>query len=301
MTVWRVKINSGYGNDRVPWDGAKAYCRRVGVVGLGWGPPGMPDGASLETVLAAVDATPGWAPTGPQLIRRLAGAVKDHDLIWTRDKLGWYWLGRVEGPWRYDTSAEASRWDLNNVRECTWLSRGLHDYEVPGAIVRSFTGRGQSLCRVPDPIATRVTHMIWTDATDPSAPMEHFTPAEAISGLMDPTDVEDVVLLYLQVEGWLLLPSSRRRDTQVYEAVLLHADSGREAVVSVKSGRNNQVPIEQLRAAAGDAEPFAFSTHDAVSAPPEDHGVRHITAAELGEFMTARREVLPLRVSRWLA
>lgn len=37
MTVWRIKLNSG--RPEVDWDEAKAYCRRVGIVGLGWGRP----------------------------------------------------------------------------------------------------------------------------------------------------------------------------------------------------------------------------------------------------------------------
>jgi hypothetical protein len=42
MTVWRIKINSGR-KDEVDWDEATAYCREVGVVGIGWGRPEVLD------------------------------------------------------------------------------------------------------------------------------------------------------------------------------------------------------------------------------------------------------------------
>jgi hypothetical protein len=66
MTVWRVKINSG--RPVIDWDGAKAYCRRHRVVGVGWGPEGLRDGATLDEVLDAIHAKtdPGWNPTGPR-------------------------------------------------------------------------------------------------------------------------------------------------------------------------------------------------------------------------------------------
>ncbi len=36
--------------------------------------------------------------------------------------------------------------------------------------------------------------------------------------LFEPEDVEDLVLLWLQQQGWLLIPSSRKHDTPMYEA-----------------------------------------------------------------------------------
>jgi hypothetical protein len=297
-TVWRIKMNSG--RPGVDWDAAKEHARDRGVVGVGWGPSGVPDGAPIDNVLAAVEATKGWSPTGPRMIRRLAEHVAIGDLIWTRDGLGGYWLGRVEGPWRFDASPDAYVWDLNNVRDCRWAPEPFRDYDIPGAVVRNFVGTGDTLRRILQRTACRVTEMLWDRVKDPCVPSPVFTATEALADLMDPTDVEDVVLLWLQAQGWLLLPSSRMRDTPVYEAAFRHLDDGALAVLSVKSGDSAPVPVEQLRAAAGEARAFAFSTHKRFTTTPAAYDITEISTENLADFMARRPELLPPRVARWL-
>lgn len=300
MTVWRAKLNSGRGGPEF-WDGAKEYSRRANVVGVGWGCPEInaSEGSSLDEVLQAISEIPSWKRSGPQTVSRLANQVAVGDLVWTRDGAGWYWLGRVSGPWHFDVSDEATRWDLNNVRACEWLSDRFRDFQVPGAVVRSFVGTATTLRRVKGEPAARMTTMIYEQALS-DAPVVPLTPEEVITDLLDPTDVEDLVLLLLQAEGWILLPSSRMRDTPVYEAAFRHRDDGRMAVVSVKSGTSNPVPIEKLKEAAAQAQAFAFSTHDLYTCPPEAAGVGRIDIPQLVKFMAERPEYLPPRIADWM-
>lgn len=300
MTVWRIKLNSG--RPGVDWDGAKAYCRQQGIVGVGWGRPEvLADGATLDEVIAAVEQMPDWLPTGPKIVRRLAEQMHDGDLVWTRDRAGGYWLGRVGEPYRYDGTPAALAWDVNNQRPCQWLAEAFRDFEIPGAVVRNFAGTGETLRRIKEPAAVRVTEMLWERETGSS---NSWTPMEAekvISGLLDPIDVEDLVLLHLQADGWLLLPSSRMHDTPMYEAALRRLD-GQLAVVSVKSGPSAPVPIPELAAAAaeGGAHAFAYSTHHNYSASPAEHGVVEITRAQLVQLMTEQPQILPPRITQWL-
>jgi hypothetical protein len=304
-TVWRIKINSqrpDLKGDPANWDAARAYCRQAKVVGVGWGRPDvLRDGAPLEEVLAAVAEIPRWNPTGPRAIGRLANDVQDGDLVWTRDRSGGYFLGLVDGGWHYDDSDEAERWDLNNVRPCTWLDKPLRDYEVPGAVIRNFTGPGETLRKVPSEAAAKVTKMIYERESNPGRPPSPIDPEEIISELLDPIDVEDIVLLFLQADGWLLLPSSRMQDTPLYEAALRNRD-GRLAVVAVKSGDHNVVPVRELVNATGDdAQVFVYSTHDAYDAPPEELGAAALTRRQLVDFMGAHPELLPPRISGWIS
>jgi hypothetical protein len=234
-TVWRAKIHSlreDFLSD-AQRDDARAYCRQAGVVGIGWGrwTLKVPDGAPLGDVLAEIRGIEGWKPGG-NTVRRLAENAQCGDLVWNRDSSGAYWLGRITGPWRFDGSSEASKWDLNNIRDCEWLLRSYRDWEVPGAVVRSFTGPGSSFSRVaPDERGGwRVTELIWEQTKNPTAKPPTFNPEEIITELLDPTDAEDIALLYLQSRGWLLLPSSRMNDTPLYEAALKHIDDGRLAL-----------------------------------------------------------------------
>ncbi len=306
-TVWRAKIHSmreDFLSDDQR-DQARAYCRQAGVVGIGWGrwTLKVPDGAPLEDVLAEIRGIEGWKPGG-HTVRRLAEDAEDGDLVWNRDGSGAYWLGRIAGPWRFDGSAEASKWDLNNVRACEWLARSYRDWEVPGAVVRSFTGPGSSFSRVaPDERGGwRVTELIWQQTKDPHAKHPVLDPEEIITDLLDPIDAEDIALLYLQSRGWLLLPSSRMNDTPLYEAAFKHIDDGRLAVVSVKSGGKNQVPVAAVvDAVEGQgAEVFVFSTHESFAGDPEEVGATKISRAEIAQFMSSRPKLLPPRITRWI-
>lgn len=303
MTVWRVKLNSqreDLHDQPGAWDAARAYCRDASVVGVGWGRPDvLREGAPLDEVLAAVAEVERWTPAGPRAISRLANDVVDGDLVWTRDRAGGYWLGQIRGPWRYDASEDARRWDLNNVRACAWLDEPMRDFQVPGAVVRNFAGPGETLRRIPSPAATRMTEMIFTQATDPRAVPEAIAPAEVLAELLDPTDVEDVVLLSLQADGWVLLPSSRMHDTQLYEAALRRRD-GRVAIVSVKSGPNNQVPVRALAENAGGAQVFVYSTHGAYDVDPASVGATEVAPSTLVAFMVDSPELLPPRIEAWL-
>jgi hypothetical protein len=142
--------------------------------------------------------------------------------------------------------------------------------------------------------------MTYEAATEPTTERPALDPEEVVTDLLDPTDAEDVALLFLQAKGWLLMPSTRMGDTPLYEAALRHRDDGRLAVLAVKSGENNLVPVEEVVSAVPNAEIFVCSTHDAYSAPPEEHGATAIRREHLVHFMADRPELLPPRISRWL-
>jgi hypothetical protein len=306
-TVWRTKIHSLREDfrDDAQRDEARAFCRRAGVVGIGWGrwTLKVPDGAPLEKVLAEIQLIEGWKPGGAT-VRRLAEDAKCGDFVWNRDSSGAYWLGRITGPWRFDGSPEASRLDLNNLRDCEWLPRSYRDWEVPGAVVRSFTGRASSFCRVApgERGGWRVTEFIWEQTKDPTAKPPTFDSEEIITDLLDPTDAEDIALLYLQAQGWLLLPSSRMNDTPLYEAALRHTGNGRLAVVAVKSGGQNVVPVPDVVKAVADrdAQVFVFSTHERYAGDPGELGATKISRAEIAEFMSSKPELLPPRIAHWV-
>lgn len=301
MTVWRIKLNSQRAEEdggSPDWDEAKEYCRRAGLVGVGWGLSKLRNGSRLETVMAAYRATEGWA-AGANTARRLAKDVQEGDLMWTRDSLGRFWLCQITGPWRYDKSAASVTYDLYNVRPASWLENSYRDFDVPGAVVRSFTGPGQTLRRVgPHPASDRITGMLWRAATLGPQEVELLTPEEAIREIFDPTDIEDLVLLSLQAQGWILLPSTRMHDTPIYEAALRAKGTGEIAIVSVKSGPSNPVPLDELRAAANGAKTYAFSTHDRYTGSSK--GITKITMTELVSFIKESPELLPPRVARWL-
>lgn len=301
MNVWRAKINSRR-PDGPDWDEAKRYCREAGVVGVGWGRPyvEVDADACLSEVLDEIAKNPAWK-SGLSAVRQLAEVAEVADLVWTRDGAGNYWLGKIRGQWHFDPSEEATYWDLNNVRDCDWLTEPLRDFQVPGGVVRSFVGTGASFRRIKGDAACRMSCLIHEEEVSEIAAPAAMSADEVIRDLLDPIDVEDLVLLFLQAKGWLLLPSTRMNDTPLYEAAFRHRDDGRVAVVSVKSGASAYVPVARLAEESRGSEVFVFSTDDLYSEPPADFGVQRIEIDDLKRFMSGRPDLLPPRIGRWLA
>jgi hypothetical protein len=124
--------------------------------------------------------------------------MQDGDFVWTRDSIGGHWLGRIEGqPWHFDGDPEARTLDLTNVRGCRWLEQPFRDYRVPGQVVRSFTGPGDTLRRIPGQVALNATENLWAQGTGSSTVPHTFTPTGIVREILDASDLEDVALMLL--------------------------------------------------------------------------------------------------------
>ncbi|MET1034443.1 MAG: GAF domain-containing protein [Arthrobacter sp.] len=134
--------------------------------------PDVPRGAGTELALGtrvcgmggAIDPPPrsleealdGVADAhGERAAARLErfAVVPEGSFAWTRDADGLYWLGRVRGPWRYDSGAAARDADLVHVRACDWLPEPVAEAEVPAAVRQAFARGGLNFQRVRHPSA----------------------------------------------------------------------------------------------------------------------------------------------------
>ncbi|MGE2714241.1 GAF domain-containing protein [Mycolicibacterium litorale] len=90
---------------------------------------------------------------GERLTRRIARFVDipDGALAWTRDPDGLFWLGRIEGPYRRDTSSAAKAVDLVHVRPCHWLPDPFLEPEVPAAVLATYRRGGRNFQQTHDP------------------------------------------------------------------------------------------------------------------------------------------------------
>jgi hypothetical protein len=91
-------------------------------------------------------------------IERLAG-LPDGAFVWTRDRDGRYWLGRVEAGAVRRAPDDAA--GLTHVRPARWRDRPFGDDEVPAAVAASFARGGRNLQRIRDPSAGAATAACW--------------------------------------------------------------------------------------------------------------------------------------------
>jgi hypothetical protein len=147
----------------------------------------VPEGAAVERALdqsscglgGAFDRVPRGLSDALQLAadqhdERLARRIgrfadaRDGSLVWTRDADGLFWLGRLEGPWRYDSSPEALAADLVHVRPCRWLPAPIPEHIAPAAVRATFARGGRNWQRIHAAGAYECSAQVW-DAAMPSA------------------------------------------------------------------------------------------------------------------------------------
>ena len=85
--------------------------------------------------------------------------VPDGSFAWTRDVDGWYRLGRIEGPYFYDT--EGDDVDLVHVRPCRWREEPVPESHCPAAVIATFNRGGRNFQQIHDPAVGDQSLRLW--------------------------------------------------------------------------------------------------------------------------------------------
>jgi hypothetical protein len=140
-----------------PADAGAAFGLEHGLVGTGDAldrPPATLD----EAVEAARDS---YGDKAARMLRRFA-ELPDGAFVWTQAD-GFFHLGRISGPWRYEDSEAAHEVGIHHVRPATWLERPFGDDELPAAVAATFARGGRNLQRTHDAHAERRTAELWAE------------------------------------------------------------------------------------------------------------------------------------------
>lgn len=102
-------------------------------------------------------------PERERLARRVArfADLDEGSFVWTRDTDGWFWLGRISGPYGYDADEAAAAVDLVHIRPCEWLATPILEQDVPAAVVATFRRGGRNFQQIHHPSIDRETQRIW--------------------------------------------------------------------------------------------------------------------------------------------
>ncbi|MGH3971198.1 MAG: GAF domain-containing protein [Mycobacterium sp.] len=106
-----------------------------------------------------------------RLVRRVArfDELDEGSFVWTRDTNGWFWLGRIAGPYFYDADETAAAVDLVHVRPCECLSMPMLEQDVPAAVVATFRRGGRNFQEIHHPSIAQETQRIWDTRTNQPA------------------------------------------------------------------------------------------------------------------------------------
>ncbi|WP_159468319.1 hypothetical protein [Dyadobacter sp. 3J3] len=278
---------------------SREYCLENKIVGIGWPLDDITESVTSETYEIAgklkyqLNAARGWSKAW----NAIHYTMQINDLVWTRTTKGIYFLGRVVSEWRYDFSSDAINHDIANIRECEWIEIGLVD-KVPGRVIRAFM-LSSTLQRVGGNDTMTYSQQLYNDLSNTTFYQPDLSSEKDIFSLLSPDDCEDVVGLFLQIKhGYLMIPSSCKRDTVGYEYEFIHKSTAEKAVAQVKSGDNFSINRDDYTDI--EAKVFLFATNQ-IYLGQEVNNIICLESEELKEFMTEYYDVLPYKVKFWMA
>lgn len=291
--IWRINLKSD-GKD------PQNFCLTEGVVGVGWALE--PKGAicDWEKYYEAGkqkyfnNKDRGWWPA----VNAIRNKMQLNDLCWTRKKNGDYYLGRINGEWKYEGDGEFWENDIVNVRSCDWKKIGTID-KVPGKVVNSFIP-SRTLQRVEDETVQRYSCFLYNslgnDTSSFTYPLRPICESRLFK-LISSDDCEDVVGLYLQEQGWRVIPSTCKNDTAAYEFVMKRSASGETAVLQVKQGSASS--LDEKNNCPDGVTVFWFAT-DGDYSTIKNKTIHLIDPHEIEKFVSKNPRLLPDRVTTWM-
>jgi hypothetical protein len=292
--VWKMPLKSGredFDKDHHKVDRAREFCFVNAWVGIGWHCDSLSDNLQDPKVYGeALTTDPKNGPAARSAHRALAVIMQPGDFVWCRAKGDIYWLGKVEGPWRYQNSGYFKEFDLYQVRKCRWKKVGPAD-TVPGPVKNAYAGRGSAISQIQRE-RDAVIHMslsIWEKLTGEAFENSAFKSAKVSLSAIGHDDLEDLVALYLQAEmGWYLVPSTAKRSTPLTEFVLRNSE-GKRAYVQVKSGETHLASVD----VPTEVDKFFLFDLNPKNLHSTNYKVERIDALKLIDFFRTHTFLLP--------
>ena len=230
--------------------------------------------------------------------------VRSGDLIWSRDIDGKYYLAKVGPPresshenglaWEYFDTPDGRSADIVNVVRCR-IFAVLNADDIPGKIVACFRP-SRTIQSIADKTAVFYSRLLWNQL----AGVEEYSLPDVdrcdIFSFLDAETTEDVIFIYLQCQGWIVVPNSRMADTMRYEFVAIHRDTRERALVQVKTGNTSLDTESWVRFPE---KVFLFQSHGIYTGRPAANVVS-LNPPVIERFMEADFGIMPRAVQRWI-
>lgn len=288
MTLFRIHIRPYGGNDDM--DTTFQYCLDYQLLGVGWRVEGLANTQDWDVYQAQAEQVHDYIQQ-PWFIKE---NVEPGDLVWTRSPCGQYYLAKITGGWEYWMSEEGriNDIDIANIFRCDLRQVELD--AVPGRVVRSFI-LGRTIQSIHHDATLAYSQHLWNELSGQQVYDVDTAQATEFWEMLDPEEMEDLVFLYLQREGWWVVPNSRMGNTLRFEYMLVHPETGVKALVQVKTGDTWLNIDDYVNDASEDQHIFLFQSN-------ENHDgdcVNHITCITQKEVIVFLRQYGD-RMPAWL-
>ena len=260
------------------------YCLKSKLLGVGWRVDGLANTKDWSRYHKEAVEVHGKVA----VCKYIQTWVNEGDLVWTRDTLAQYYLARVSSGWEYRTSEESVEQDIDiaNIFRCD-IKKVARD-AVPGKVVASFRAR-KSIQEVADDTALEYSKFLWNVIAGSKVYELEDDFRVDIFAMLDDKETEDLLFIYLQTQGWYVIPNSRERDTVAFEYFLVRADTGEIAAAQVKTGN---VPLNPKDYCDYPHRVFLFQSNDIYGGEEADN-VICLQRKEVEVFLEKALDWLP--------
>lgn len=236
MAVYRIHIRpkGGLANPSISFK----YCLENKVLGLGW--PVSTDESNITWSDFIALAEKKYSPKSLTRVKYLKKHLKENDLIWTRDANGEYYLAKSHTGWEYLTSPDALDANILNIVRCDILKVPSID-DVPGKVIACFRPT-RAIQTIKDETTSNYSKYLLNRLSGKQTFVDIEKKFTNVFSFLDSDEAEDVVFIYLQTKGWIVIPSSRKADTMSYEFFLINKKTNSKAIVQVKTGHTPPRP-----------------------------------------------------------
>lgn len=284
--LWGMQIDTA-GEDSF------SFCKKNGYIGVGWMlEKGVDKRGRIKEIY---EGERGKFHTGAKsLIKR----VSVGDFVWLKDSNDYY-LAKVTSDWKQKPKGEQpwTTHDIGFYRDANWRETNIDESAVPGFVIRYFAGRPGTMKKLRTGVniySKRYTvHLFNHGEPSDGEGIEKMSKKVANSidpsntSLLDvfgPRELEDIVLVYLQSQGWRVITSSRPKARNLVECTLhRHSDTEREtAYVQVKSG-GGKVDVEDYYKLISDDTKVFIHQRDELKIGEED--MEYISPSDLLEYL----------------
>lgn len=292
MKVWRIHIKNDVAVGYTRQD-LLDFCKKEKLIGVGWGKIDTRTDSDAEIRKQAQ-----VYPDKTAAIKALNAMrkMKIDDLIWTRlDNK--YYLCRVIGLWKDSKPTDMHyQLDIANYVNVEWLQIGM-EQDVPGKVVSSFrpAASAQSISGVEE-----ISVYLWNKYSNTN----HYSVGKGnmdFWSVLSAEAIEELVLLYLQIEkGYHIFSSTVKYTFPMYECQMVN-DKGCHAYPQVKSGSvplNANDYVDTIKDDPS-SEVFLFSTSESYT-KNNSKNIHFIDKKEMESFIKKYRKALPTLTRHWI-
>jgi hypothetical protein len=208
------------------------YCLKNGVLGVGW----RTDSNRHTKIWDEYFSEASQRHENLQVCKYINKWVSEGDLAWTRDAVGRYYLARVISGWEYWMSQEAIDSDIDVANVFRVDFQKVEIDSVPGKVIACFRAT-RSIQEIADERALEYSKYLWNTLSNTQIYQVNKMAFSDIFMMLDDEETEDLVFIYLQSQGWYVIPNSRKGDSMSFEYLAVNPTTGEKALTQVKTGQ----------------------------------------------------------------